>query len=109
MAEGKSKKRFAGPVILGLIFVAIVIAGVVHYRKPISLRGAIVTQDDDPRRQAPIEGVEISAVDDVTVAPTKSDFSGFFKLTLPRWVLRGHPITLHFSHPDYEPLDLKDP
>jgi len=108
VAEGRSKRRFAGPLILGLILVAIVIAGVVHYRKPISLRGAILQQDDDPRRQSPIEGVEISAVDDVTVSPTKSDFSGFFKLTLPRWVLRGHPITLHFSHPDYESLDLKE-
>jgi hypothetical protein len=42
------------------------------------------------------------------VPPTKSDFSGFFKLTLPRWVLRGHRITLHVTHPDYEPQDLQE-
>jgi len=108
MVEGKSKKRFAGPIVLGCIFVAIVIAGIIHYRKPISLRGAIVRQDGDTRRQSPVEGAQISAIDDVVVPPTKSDFSGFFKLTLPRWVLRGHRITLHVTHPDYEPQDLQE-
>jgi hypothetical protein len=108
MVEGKSKKRFAGPVVLAAVFVAIVIAGVIHYRKPISLRGAIVREDGDTRRQSPIEGAQISAIDDVVVPPTKTDFSGFFKLTLPRWVLRGHRITLHVTHPDYEPQDLQD-
>ncbi len=108
MVEGRSKKRFAGPAVLAVVLVAIVIAGIIRYRKPISLRGAIVRQDADTRRQSPIEGAEISAVDDLVVPPTKSDFSGFFKLTLPRWVLRGHRITLHISHPDYESQDLQD-
>src|SRR6202161_4239656 len=108
MVEGRSKKRLAGPAVLAIVLVAIVIAGIIRYRKPISLRGAIVRQDGDTRRQSPIEGAEISAVDDLVVPPTKSDFSGFFKLTLPRWVLRGHRITLHISHPDYEPQDLQD-
>ena len=108
MAEGRSKKRFLGPAVLAMLLVAIIIAGVIHYRQPISLRGAIVSEDADTRRQSPIEGAEISAVDDVKVTPTKSDSSGFFKLTLPRWVLRGHPITLHVTDSDYEPQDLQD-
>jgi len=80
----------------------------VHSLKPISLRGAVLKQDADSRRQSPIADVEVSVDDGLTVPPTKSDFSGYFKLTLPRRILSGHPITLRFRHPDYEPLDLKE-
>jgi len=108
MGKGRSRKPLVILSIFGGLALAIVIAAIVQYRRPISLRGAVIRQDDDARKQSPIENVEVSLVDDVAVPPTKSDFSGFFKLTLPRWVLRGHPITLSFRHPDYEPLDAKD-
>jgi len=105
--EGKSKARLASSLLLGGIVLAGIIAIVVHYAEPISLRGAVVKQDSVARQQSPITDVEVSVADGVAAEPVKSDFTGYFKLTLPRGVLEGHPITLQFRHPDYEPFDLK--
>ena len=76
-------------------------------QKPISLRGAIIIQNTDPRKQLPVGGVSISA-DDPAHSESKSDSSGFFTLSLPKPIRRGHPIVLHFRHPQYHPLDLHD-
>jgi hypothetical protein len=91
----------------GVLLIAMIVV-ISHHAKPISLRGAVIKQDADARRQSPITDVEVSVADGLTITPTKSDFSGSFKLTLPWRVLPGHPIILRFRHPDYEPLDLKD-
>src|SRR5271165_6570086 len=71
-----------------------------HRQQPIALHGAVVVQDADPRRQLPIGGVLISA-DDPAHSESKSDSSGFFILSLPKPMRRGHPIVLHFRHPQY--------
>ncbi len=76
-------------------------------QKPLSLRGAVIVQDSDPRKQSPIAEVVISA-DDLDSAPTTSDSSGLFTLNLRKPIRRGHPIIFHFRHPQYRPLDLDD-
>jgi hypothetical protein len=76
-------------------------------QQPIALRGAVIIQSADPRKQLPIGGVAISA-DDPGNSVSKSDSSGFFVLNLPKHMRRGRPIVLHFRHPDYHPLDLND-
>lgn len=77
-------------------------------QQPISLAGAVLVQDADSRRQAPIAGVTVSADDDLAVADCTSGSSGLFVLNLHKLVRRGHAITLHFRHPQYRPLDLND-
>jgi hypothetical protein len=79
-----------------------------HARRPVSLQGAVTVQDTDTRKERPIANVEVSASQDLAIAPTKSDSSGFFSFKLPRFVRRGHPIVLHFRHPQYRPLDVND-
>jgi hypothetical protein len=87
---------------LGLAAVAL------HYiKKPISLRGAVIQQNDDPKKQSPIMDVQIDSDDHVASAPAKSDFSGYFKLTLRPGVKHNEPITIHFRHPDFRPVDWK--
>lgn len=83
--------------------------GIVRWeaRKPISLQGAVTVRDADPRKELPIADVRISTSDEPPVT-AKSDASGFFRLTLARGVRRGRPITLHFRHKDYQPLDLDE-
>ncbi len=76
-------------------------------QRPLSLRGAVIVQDSDPRKQSPIAGVVISA-DDLAPAPSTSDSSGLFTLNLRIPIRRGHAITFHFRHPQYRPLDLND-
>ena len=98
-------------VILGLggVWAATRIA-VRLYRKhrPITLRGAVIKQDYDPRKQSPIANVEVSSPDGLVVHDAKSDFSGSFRLTLRPDVKMGQPIRLAFRHPDFQPLDLKE-
>jgi hypothetical protein len=76
-------------------------------QKPVTLRGAVVVADVDPRKQLPIGGVLVSA-DTLTASTSKTDSSGFFNLTLPKPIRRGHPIVLHYRHSQYRPLDVND-
>ena len=108
MGEGKSRRRLAVLAIFcGVLLVSLALI-IVPYTKPISLYGAVIREDTDPKRQSPITDVEITASDESTLAAARSDFSGYFKLTLPRGVLPGHAVVFHFRHPDYRPLDLKE-
>jgi len=77
----------------------------VRHRKPLVLRGAVMMQDADPRKELPIADVEITAAYGLADAAAKSDSSGFFGLKLLKGVRRGQPITLQFRHPNYRPLD----
>lgn len=75
-------------------------------RKPIVLKGAVVRFSDAADQQSPITGVVVSADDDLAPSEAKSDFSGYFTLTLRRGVKPGDGVTLHFQHPDYMPLTM---
>jgi hypothetical protein len=125
--------------IAGILALAGLIAIAVHAskRKPVVLKGAVIQQDTDPRKELPIADVEVTASDEVTVsnpksdtstffnlslpkgirelanfgpsmAAAKSDSSGFFSLRLPTEERRGQAFVLRFRHPDYQPLDLKE-
>lgn len=76
-------------------------------QKPISLWGAVLVQDSDPRNQRPIAGVAISA-GDLAKSDVTSDSSGFFVLRLRKPIRKGHAVVLVFRHPQYRPLYLND-
>jgi hypothetical protein len=76
-------------------------------QKPISLQGAVLVQNSDPRKQQPIPGVVVSA-GDLAVSDARSDSSGFFTLKLRKPIRRGHAIVLSFRAEHYRPLDLSD-
>lgn len=94
---------------------AVVIAALVSllllFRKeqPITLTGAVISQDADPRKQAPISNVEVTAANGLAPHDSKSDASGFFHISLRPGLKRGQPITLTFQHPDYKPVTLTQP
>jgi hypothetical protein len=108
MAEGKPDKSVVILLIFAGILLIVLIVLSAQYSRPISLRGSVTKQNADPRRQSPIAGVEVTVGDGLAVSPVTSDFSGYFRLILPRRILSGHPITLQFRNPDYLPLDVKD-
>ncbi len=93
-----------GALAIGLVAVLI------QYEKPVSLYGAVIKQDADPHKQSPITDVDVDVRvgEGAVMASTKSDFSGYFKLALPRAIKRGRAITLEFRHADYVPLDVKE-
>lgn len=83
----------------------------VHARKklpPAFFLGAVIRQDNDPRKELPIANVEISAAVGLAEAKCRSDSSGFFRLALSARVSPVQPVTLHFRHPGYQPLDLTE-
>jgi len=96
----------------GLLVAALLAAGSLalirwQKQKTITLQGAILIQDADPRKQQPIAGVEVSA-GDLAMSATKTDSSGLFVLKLRKPIRRGHAIILDFHHPQYHPLVLNE-
>ena len=77
-------------------------------RKPVILRGEIVTENADPQKQLPVADVVVSTTNENTPESVKSDSSGLFELTLPTAVRRGVPLTLQFFRAGYFPYELKD-
>jgi hypothetical protein len=94
-------------VITLLITAAAIVVVRWEARRPVSLQGSVTVKDADPRKELPIADVQIFTSDQLPVT-TKSEPSGFFRLTLARGVRRGRPVTLHFRHKDYQPLDLDE-
>ena len=80
----------------------------IHRAQPITIRGAVLSADDDPQKQLPLADVQITGTDGSAVSSSKSDASGFFTLTLRRGLRRRQPLMLRFRHPDYKPLDLNE-
>jgi hypothetical protein len=83
------------------------IVALIGWQRPVTLRGAVLVQDSDPRKQLPIGGVAISA-GDLAPSSVTTDSSGFFVLKLHKPIRRGHAIVLDFRHPQYRPLDLDE-
>jgi hypothetical protein len=77
-------------------------------RQPLVLKGAVMSQDADPRKELPLADVEVTAGNGMAPGVSKSDSSGSFSLILRRGIKRGQPITLSFQHPDYQPLRVKE-
>jgi hypothetical protein len=101
-----SQKGVAAVVALVAAIVSITI--VVKYRS-VTLHGAVIRKSDDPLRETPVAGVEIDATDGSLLVQTKSDSTGAFAVTVRRSVIRRHPLTLTFRHPDYRPSQIFDP
>lgn len=73
----------------------------------VTIQGAVVRSDEDPRRELPISGVTVTAWDGTSSSITQSDSSGYFHLTFREKVWPSEEVTLSFRSPDYKPLDLK--
>jgi len=104
----RTAKKIALFVIPILGISATVLTIVLLHRRPITLRGAVLRQDSDARKQLPISDVEITAINDLGTGNALSNSSGFFKITLPKGLERRRPVTLQFRHKDYQPLQWND-
>jgi hypothetical protein len=95
--------------LLAAVLLTAGIMELIHWQrqKPLSLRGAVLVQDSDPRKQQPIGGVMISA-GDLAISDVKSDSSGFFVLRLRKPIRHGHAVVLSFRDPQYRPLVLNE-
>ena len=97
--------------VIGLVALIAVLAGALvavhraHAKKMVrSVAGAVMRQDNDPRKQIPLADVEITAANEMSIGDSTSDASGFFRVELRPGVVPGEAVTLLFQHPDYKPL-----
>lgn len=108
LSKGKVRLRTAAILGLGAVLASALAAVAWHYiTKPIAIRGAVIQQDADPRKQSPIQDVEIVVAGDPAVPRVRSDFSGYFKVTLRPGIKHDQAIILELRHPGYEPFDLR--
>lgn len=74
-------------------------------RLTITVEGAVITSNPDPRKQEPIGGVHVTAEYGTTVDHAVSDASGLFTFTFRKRLLLGKPmVKLTFEDPSYQPL-----
>jgi hypothetical protein len=111
--KGKSVTWIAIVVIaIGLAAIAVRVGGngsLRHMLAPISLAGAVLRQDKDPRKQAPLSDADVTAVDGRVTVRGKSDSSGFFALTIHPQIYAGRQLALTFEHTGYKPLEITVP
>jgi hypothetical protein len=72
----------------------------------VTLMGAVLKQDDDPRNQTPLSNVEITAMEGSLTVRGKSDSFGFFKLTIRPGVPTRRRITLKFEYAGYKTVEM---
>jgi hypothetical protein len=92
--------------IVAIIVTVVIVA--VRKARPVTLKGAVLSEDSDPQKQQPIADVQITGSNGSAVSKTTSDSSGFFSLILPKGLRIRQSVKLRFRHEDYEPLDLNE-
>jgi hypothetical protein len=105
--SGVEKVVIWAAAILALIGTLTAVRLMHRHKKSIALKGAVIKQDADTKKQLPIADVEITEADGLSLGDCKSDSSGFFSLTLLPEVEPGQAVTLRFRHPEYQPLDIE--
>src|ERR1700683_1738338 len=88
MFQGRKAILWIIGVILGcLLAIHYGLAWVRYYQsRPIVLTGAMIKQDVDPIKRAPIMDVEVSEANGLASKNTKSTFAGYFEIPLVRGV-----------------------
>lgn len=127
MALSRSLKMLIIAVLTATSVTLVIVSGVFRH-KPVTLRGAIIRRDADPRREIPIADARIVVTNPVssssgksdlsdffglsgkqsTLGETRSDASGFFSITLPKDVRRGRAISFQLMHNDYQETAIND-
>ena len=93
-------------LIMLLLGIPISLLWVRHLKRlTITVEGAVITSNPDPRKQQPISGVHVTAEYGTTVDHAVSDASGLFSFRFRKLLLLGkRMVKLSFEHPDYQPL-----
>jgi hypothetical protein len=109
MTRGQ-KAAIAAAIVLFGIFIGGVLFTSYQPRIPqaVSVEGAVIRHDFDPRARSPIPFVIVTATSGTASGQFKSDSAGFFRVTLVPKVDTGI-ITLQFQSRDYRPLDVTIP
>lgn len=73
----------------------------------VTLQGAVIRRDTDPRKQLPVAGAVITVSDSKSKVTTVSGETGYFNVKFPERIWPREIVNMAFRHPDYEPADKK--
>jgi hypothetical protein len=77
-----------------------------HWRpRMVTIQGAVIRRDSDPRKELPIAGGVITAYDDSSSVSTVSGDTGYFNLKFPEKIWPKEVVHLAFRAADYMPLN----
>jgi hypothetical protein len=102
----KTALRTTAAIVVGMLIAALIVQNI---KLTNSMAGAVVIDDPDPRKQLPLPDAEITGEVGGETAQTRSDVSGFFRLTWPRRFWKGRSVTIHVKRLDYQPLERVEP
>ena len=86
---------------------ALIVVRMQHLRTgSITIHGAVIRRDEDPRKEQPISDVVVTSSNGVSSVSTRSDAAGSFKIIYPQILWPGRTVNLSFRHPGYMPFDL---
>lgn len=94
--------RTAAAIAVGMLIAALIVQNI---KLTNSMTGAVVIDDPDPRKQLPLPEAEITGEVGGETAQTRSDVSGFFRLTWRTRFWKGRSVTLRVKRLDYQPLE----
>ncbi len=104
----KAVPALAGIVVL---LVAAVAAFILHQKHwtplAVSIQGAVIRHDADPRNELPIASAQVTATDGARTVTVESDASGYFALTFRPGLMPRRTIDLRFAAPGYKPLHMQ--
>ena len=75
--------------------------------RTITIQGAVIYNNIDPRKQRPIAGATVTASNGVSSVSVQSEASGYFKIVLPTDVWPKSLVRLSVSRPEYKPFELE--
>lgn len=103
-----SRKTILWIVIGAAVLATLLLVTLLHKWKPklATIQGAVIRHDQDTRKQLPIGNVLVTATRGRTVISTRTDSSGYFKITFPDPIWPGQTVYMHFERNGYRPLDL---
>ncbi len=109
----QGRKAVLWIVVVGIASVVALFLGFSFFRhyqlRPIVLNGAVIKEDSDPIKQAPIMDVEISEANGLyRPAPNPTSCGYFLRYLFCGASARTRSVTLRFLHPDYVPVDLTE-
>lgn len=73
----------------------------------VTLQGAVIRSDADPRKELPVAGAVIKVWDSRSSVTTVSGDTGYFNVKFPERIWPKEIVNLAFRHPDYMPVDEK--
>ncbi len=94
--------------IVGAVLVTVLLVRTNRWTpRTITIEGAVIRRDDDPRQELPIADAVVTATGGAASVSTQSDASGYFRIIVKEGVWPGQTVNLTFEHQDYRPFDLK--